>query len=291
MFHWSFLCLKKLQKFMRIATLKEKKRKFIAFLEHSCIKIKSKIYRDIIEKIIRTSNECFFIEIGAWDGVKDDPFYEFVVKYNLNGIYIEPQKEGFQKLTNNYRHCKNVILENAAIAEEGGIGILYTIISQNGEIGEMAVGQSTLKKNLALRIIEYFSGSKYEKQFNRIKEESIIKITIRSLLKKYNIKKVDILQIDTEGYDYKIIKTIPFDLIKPKFIRYEWCHLTKDDQQKSITFLKEQGYHIIRLELDNLALLDLQVSTANLFVLKFLNYMIKLLSYISPSIIWHKLAS
>ena len=40
-------------------------------------------------------------------------------------------------------------------------------------------------------------------------------------MKTYKIKKIDLLQIDTEGYDAEIILNIDFDLMKPKIIRFE----------------------------------------------------------------------
>ncbi len=44
--------------------------------------------------------------------------------------------------------------------------------------------------------------------------------------RKYKIKRIDLLQIDTERYDYDIIKQIDFSLIKPRMICYETHNLT-----------------------------------------------------------------
>ena len=57
-------------------------------------------------------------------------------------------------------------------------------------------------------------------------KEAIIKqkvqcISLNSLLKEHQVTKVDLLQIDTEGYDLEIILNLDFKVIKPKIIHFE----------------------------------------------------------------------
>jgi hypothetical protein len=46
-------------------------------------------------------------------------------------------------------------------------------------------------------------------------------ISLNSLLKEHQVTKVDLLQIDTEGYDLEIILNLDFKVIKPKIIHFE----------------------------------------------------------------------
>jgi len=64
------------------------------------------------------------------------------------------------------------------------------------------------------------------------------------LLVKYNITNIDLLIIDAEGYDYKIIKAITFIIIKPKVIIYEHSHLDEFSKTESSKFLSNIGYEI-----------------------------------------------
>ena len=88
-------------------------------------------------------------------------------------------------------------------------------------------------------------------------EEPTDCFTFERLLKKYDVKKIDILQIDTEGGDYNILKTVPFHLIKPKVIRFERVLLSEDEKKKSVELLKKQGYHLIKAGMDYIAIVDL----------------------------------
>ena len=46
-----------------------------------------------------------------------------------------------------------------------------------------------------------------------------------TLLDRHHVKKIDLLQIDVEGYDYELLKSFNFERIKPQLIRYEHRHL------------------------------------------------------------------
>ena len=78
-----------------------------------------------------------------------------------------------------------------------------------------------------------------------VKEETVNCITFDELVKKHTIEKIDILQIDTEGYDYLIFKQIDLDRFKPEFIRIEICNLPKDEEDKVIDKFSKHGYHYI----------------------------------------------
>jgi hypothetical protein len=53
------------------------------------------------------------------------------------------------------------------------------------------------------------------------------------LINEYDIDNIFILFIDTEGFDYDIITSIDFSMIKPKFLIFKNMHLTDT---------KEKGY-------------------------------------------------
>ena len=52
---------------------------------------------------------------------------------------------------------------------------------------------------------------------------------------------MDLLQIDTEGYDYEILRTIDFSRLRPRFINYE-RELLQDDGPACRSMLSAAGY-------------------------------------------------
>ena len=48
-------------------------------------------------------------------------------------------------------------------------------------------------------------------------------VKFSDFIKSKNIRSLDLLIIDTEGYDYEIIMSIDFEILKPNIIRFEPC--------------------------------------------------------------------
>ena len=55
---------------------------------------------------------------------------------------------------------------------------------------------------------------------------------------------VDLLLIDTEGHDYKVLASATLKNIKPWIIGLEHCHLTDDELRLTFKLLKREGYRI-----------------------------------------------
>ena len=86
--------------------------------------------------------------------------------------------------------------------------------------------------------------------------EDVYCTTIEDLLIKHNFKSIDLLQIDTEGFDFEIIKTINFSVLKPTMISFENMHLSKSDIIKCEKLLKTNGYLIYNKGRDSIAYLE-----------------------------------
>lgn len=48
-----------------------------------------------------------FIQIGASDGLRWDPFRRFIIRDKWNGFFVEPLPNVFSILKNNYAYVKN----------------------------------------------------------------------------------------------------------------------------------------------------------------------------------------
>jgi len=69
-------------------------------------------------------------------------------------------------------------------------------------------------------------------------------LTIHQLMERHGIAQLDLLQMDAEGYDYSILKTIDFALTRPHFINYERV-LLHDDEPACRAMLTAAGYALL----------------------------------------------
>jgi len=156
--------------------------------------------------------DFFFVQIGANDGISFDPIYNLVTKEKVSGIAIEPIPDIFNQLKNNYEKFPQVKLLNVAIHKDQSEMKLYRVDPLNKNYPNWTKGTPSFNKS-------------HHKLGNipdcDIIEEVVKCISFNDLLDEYSIKNIDLLQIDTEGYDSEIIKMIDFDRIKPTIISFE----------------------------------------------------------------------
>ena len=81
-------------------------------------------------------------------------------------------------------------------------------------------------------------------------------ITFDDLIDKHDVKRIDMLKIDTEGTEYQILDSYSWR-IKPKTIKFEYEHWINRNVpvQKYIKMLEGMGYKCVKDEHDVVAML------------------------------------
>jgi FkbM family methyltransferase len=207
----------------------------------------------IVEKYASKTPNFFFIQIGSNDGVTKDPLFGYIAKFGWKGILVEPVKYLFDKLKETYDFRDGLYFENVAIDVEDGVKALYRIKKSDTE-GDPAYYEQigSLKRS----VVEKHRGEipNFEE---RIMTENVRCISLQSLLSKYQVINIDLMHIDTEGNDYEIIRSIPFDVLRPKMILYEHVHLSADDQYACQNLLQSNGYRLLKTTYDTFAYLTI----------------------------------
>jgi len=88
---------------------------------------------------------------------------------------------------------------------------------------------------------------------------TVTALSLPELLRQQGIRNVEVLVIDTEGFDLRVLKQIPFAHIRPRLIVYEHMHLSEADQEAAELLLRRQCYTVWELDGDNHAALALYV--------------------------------
>ena len=204
-------------------------------------------YENAIQKLnYKNKGNVSFLEIGAMDGKNHDALYKYVIENEWSGILVEPVKDVFDKLKENYKDKKNLKFENSAITHENGTAEIHRIpLNKVGsECPYWADGISTLLPSDHI-ISEY-----NELKSNSVTEE-INTITVQTLIDKYSISNIDILQIDTEGYDKFIFDELWKSGIRPSIIHIEIVYMKMIDVKNITNLLKDNNY-IVYIEGDDL---------------------------------------
>ncbi len=200
---------------------------------------------DEIFEIVGESNIKTFIQIGSNDGKKNDPLYSYIGKNNWEGILVEPDPENFMKLKANYSNINGLVFENLGIGPVRGEMLFYRIrnITENEPGWYDQIG--SFDKKVFIENIKF--GNKLDE---RIFAEPFQVITFEDLLEKNKLPKIDLLHTDTEGFDYKIIRSIDFTQHDIKMVLFEGKWMTKSELREIIHYLRKYNYHIFRSGID-----------------------------------------
>lgn len=189
--------------------------------------------------------EFYFIQIGANDGVTGDDLRKFIQKYNWSGILVEPVPYVFKRLENNYSDFKNLIFENSAISTETGFAKFYSITEEDLQHNNLFENYSKFKIDQlsSFDLNTVMKHSYMHPDFEKlVKEIQIPTLRFEDLLKKHHVSKIDLLQIDAEGYDFEILNDIDLSQISPGIIIFEHAHLQTKPYKILINKLRKYGY-------------------------------------------------
>jgi FkbM family methyltransferase len=170
-----------------------------------------------------------FLQIGAYDGVGEDDLRGLIFAHRLQGVLVEPQPHAFAQLQQTYRGQPQVTLLQAAIAEQNGSRELFC------KRGEASMAASFDRNHL---------------RRHGILDADIVSLpvachTVESALRSADLSQVDLIQIDAEGYDWPIIRSIDFQRVRPRILRFEYRHMADRDADACLALLASHGYRFI----------------------------------------------
>jgi FkbM family methyltransferase len=183
--------------------------------------------------------DFFFIQVGAFDGIESDLINPMIRRYGWSGALVEPQPSAFEALKKNYAGVPNLQFFPVAIGPDEGTLTLYS--------------RSTGSVPIA-------STSKHLLVTPGHGHDEVIALdvpcwTLNHLIEEVGSpEQIDLLQVDTEGGDYKVLQSIDLNRYRPKMIRYEHALLNDRDANGCLEMLADHGYRIILEDRDTLAI-------------------------------------
>jgi FkbM family methyltransferase len=197
----------------------------------------------LLTKVSAERSDFFFIQIGANNGLTDDPLRQFVTKYHWHGVLVEPQPQVFQKLLKNYEQEKQLAFENAAIADKDGTVRLF-VADHRDETANLTVFVS-LKKEALIRGLDNPKAVGVQVQ---VQEVEVPALSVQTLLAKHRITKIDLLLTDVQGYDSEMVEQFLACGVKPTIIQFEHCHTARPALDALYRKLVKYGYRFNELE-------------------------------------------
>jgi FkbM family methyltransferase len=177
------------------------------------------------------------VQVGANDGVANDPIRQIIRQFALPALLIEPLPDRFEQLVENYKNDTQVICERCAIDITDGYRTMYRISPQAQHYPVWAQGLATFDLPTLLKV-----RAELPDVADSIEQLEVPTSRLDSLLTKHKIESLLLLQVDAEGYDYTIVRNVIECNLLPPLIHYEYIHLSFQDQYACRELLSSHGY-------------------------------------------------
>ena len=188
----------------------------------------------ILKNIFEKKKINNLIQIGANDGDRFDILNYYIKKYQTKSLLVEPIKQIFEQLKKNYKNYNFITFDNSAISVNNEISYLYKVDSLKiKNYGNHIPGITSFDKNHLI---------KHGVKKNHIIKEIVNSISIKELIEKHNFKEFELLFLDTEGYDGKIINDFFLNLTIRPIIILEYIHINNEIFKKLVTNLEKNKY-------------------------------------------------
>lgn len=194
----------------------------------------------IIFEFGRAHPKATFVQVGANDGRSGDPLRDEIRFRDWRGVMVEPVPHVFEALRSNYAGNPRVALEMSAISKRDGSRPLYHLAPAGGERGSLPEWYDELG-TFHREVIE-----KHRRAIpdfdSRLRVLEVECVTFEALCRKHGLERVDLIQIDTEGHDFEILKLVDLPRLKPRLLMYEHLHLDDATRRACSGHLARHGY-------------------------------------------------
>lgn len=225
---------------------------------------------DAVSAFLAVHDDMVFVQVGGFDGVSYDPLRPHIVSGRLKGLIVEPLPNYFEKLQALYAGSGTVKVCNVAVDHEDGertIWRFHPAAIENRILGAPFAGISSFVMDDLLKD-DGTLGGMFDAESRALLKRLIEPVPVRcrtlpGVMADHGITRVDLLQIDTEGYDLNILQMFDFERHRPSIVHFEHQHLSPTDRAEAEGMLRAMGYRIHHSVHDTLAVRGLFLPPQN----------------------------
>lgn len=193
----------------------------------------------VCRRMFEYGERFVFVQVGAYDGVSTDPLRKYIRRCRWRGVMLEPQPGPAARLRELYSAWPDIAVVNAAVDNSAGVRSLFVLTGE--DLPAWAGGMASFDRNHLLRHDYAVPG--IEAMIRELKVDCVSFTDVLDLLPP---GRLDLLQIDAEGADGRILSHFPFDRIKPAIVQWESKNMTRAEQEETLGRLCQEGYKVAR---------------------------------------------
>lgn len=192
----------------------------------------------VIFHYARLHPDAFFVQIGAHDGTQLDPLQDEITHRGWRGIMVEPVPYVFARLEARCGGDPRLTLENVAIGAVDGEQEFHHLREAGDEdVWRWYDALGSFRREVVLSHRDLIPDIE-----DRIVTTRVPCLTFDSLCARHGVEHIDVLQMDTEGYDHEVLRQVDLDRYRPHLVMFEQLHLDEPTRAAARARLEAHGY-------------------------------------------------
>ena len=173
-----------------------------------------------LDELFGHKTDGFYIELGAFDGITQSNTYFFEKYRNWKGVLIEPSKDAFKLCSEN--RPNSIVINDCCVSN--AYSQPYITGDFNSILMASVNGTRLIEQRQPVQTMVTVSAS-----------------TLESILDDIHPQTIDLLSLDTEGYELDVLKGLNLDKYRPQYMLIE---IYARDFKEISEFLASKNYRL-----------------------------------------------
>ncbi|MEM6489889.1 MAG: FkbM family methyltransferase [Pseudomonadota bacterium] len=190
----------------------------------------------------QTERRLRILQIGANDGEDEDPVAPFLATLEVEAARVEPLPELAEMLRARHAAEPHIHVVEAAVADHDGTMPIYVLLGEAGNA--ISLKMSSLDRQVLVRRIQgHAAANRAIYGANpRIEAREVETLRLATLLQRLGWDRLDVLVMDTEGFDLRIVSQLLDDGITISVLQFEYIHVPRTAFEPLLGRLTAAGY-------------------------------------------------
>jgi FkbM family methyltransferase len=208
-------------------------------------------FDEAADALAEQQSDVTVVQVGAFDGITNDPILPALRRHGWRAVLVEPQPRPFAALFDLHRGNPQVQVFNLAVSDSDGSRPLFTLEPQEG-LPPWAQQIASFNRDHLVGQQRFLPDGVVAERLTVLDVETV---TFDTLFARAGVDRVDVLQIDTEGFDGEVLRMFDLPARRPRIVNFEHLHLGAADKAGCLDLLSSVGYALTTSHWDILGVL------------------------------------
>ncbi|MBC8039394.1 MAG: FkbM family methyltransferase [Opitutaceae bacterium] len=193
----------------------------------------------ILVKLFDEARDLTLVQIGANDGTRADPLHKHITARGWHALLVEPLPDFYSQLTGHHAGNPRVTCLNAAVDDSCGRREIHQIDPALKHLPDWAWGLASFDRD---RVVK--AACELGRDETDVRSSTVTTVDWSEIWRLVGDHRCDLLVIDTEGQDIRLLRLANLALRRPRIVHFEHACVEQSERLAFYQELLEIGYEL-----------------------------------------------